>query len=235
MEGKILIAKSFGISQLIYNMQSYSFKKEDKINIEREIFKFLWSTPKNQNGIDRIKRSVMKNDIKHGGMNMVDIECLDRALKLRQFLRASKSKHVISKIQELLCGKNLKRDYYDLAKSEPVCSSAQDSINVMTDYNRSHLGEVGEEDPDWIINVEEMSSINVQDFLKRRNRVFHACMMNKLNSLGELVRAYEHESDQSLNKLMKIILVEIPSKIITITSCFDEDRHTEAEEVSILK
>jgi hypothetical protein len=32
MEGKILITKTFGLSQLIYNMQSYGFKDSDLKN-----------------------------------------------------------------------------------------------------------------------------------------------------------------------------------------------------------
>ncbi len=55
MEGKVLIVKTFGLSQIIYNMQSYGFNDAELITIERIIFKFLWSTKDNQNGIDRIK------------------------------------------------------------------------------------------------------------------------------------------------------------------------------------
>ena len=240
MEGKILIVKSFGISQLIYNMQSYGFEKSDKLNIEREIFKFLWSTAKNQNGIDRIKRSVMKNDLNNGGMNVTDVECLDRALKLRQFIRASRSKHVIARIQEHLCGNAVRREYCKLTKHEPVCFLAMDSLNVITDHNRSKLIEADESDSDWKYKVEDTASIDVQVFLKRRNRVFHSCMMNKLNalginSLGELLREFECEMCPNLNKLMKMILVEIPNEIIQIATCFNEEIHTETEYCKVIR
>jgi exonuclease III len=56
IEGKILIVKTFGLSQLIYNMQSVRFLPPEIINAEREIFKFIWSTNEKQNGIDRISR-----------------------------------------------------------------------------------------------------------------------------------------------------------------------------------
>ncbi len=52
MEGKTLIVKTFGLSQINYNMQSYDFKNAELINTERIIFKFLWSTNENPNGID---------------------------------------------------------------------------------------------------------------------------------------------------------------------------------------
>jgi hypothetical protein len=80
-------------------MQSYSFKDEDIRSAERMIFKFQWSNNENHNGIDRISRSIMKNEYEHGGMKVPDVDCLDRSLKLRQFIRASKSKHVIPKFK----------------------------------------------------------------------------------------------------------------------------------------
>jgi hypothetical protein len=86
MEGKILIVKTFGLSQLIYNMQIYEFKKEDLVNIERIIFKFLWSNSEAQTGIDRIKRSIMKNCYEMGGLNVTDVESLNKSLKLKQFI-----------------------------------------------------------------------------------------------------------------------------------------------------
>jgi hypothetical protein len=104
IEGKSLIIKTFGLSQLIYNMQTYGFNLKDLKEVERIIFKFLWSNNEKQNGVDRIKRSIMKSEYEEGGMKITDVECLDRSLKLRQFIRAQKSKHVISKIQKMTLG-----------------------------------------------------------------------------------------------------------------------------------
>ena len=50
--------------------------------------------------MDRIKRSVIKNDYCEGGLNITDIDCLNRSLKLRQFIRASKTRHPIRVIQK---------------------------------------------------------------------------------------------------------------------------------------
>ncbi len=67
MEGKNLIVKTFGLSQMIYNMQVYGVNEKELKQIERIIFNFIWSTSKNENGIDRIRRSVMKNDYSRAG------------------------------------------------------------------------------------------------------------------------------------------------------------------------
>ena len=46
----------------------------------------------------------MQNLNFEGGLNVTDIECLDRSLKARQFVRADKSKHPI-KLIHLYCMK----------------------------------------------------------------------------------------------------------------------------------
>ena len=53
-------------------------------------------------GIDRKKRSVFKNGHERGGLNITDVECLNKSLKLRQFIRASSADHPIRKIQKPL-------------------------------------------------------------------------------------------------------------------------------------
>jgi hypothetical protein len=43
-------------------MQSYGFKEPELKSSEQIIFKFIWPTNKNENGIDRISRAIMKNE-----------------------------------------------------------------------------------------------------------------------------------------------------------------------------
>jgi hypothetical protein len=131
LQGKTLIVKTFGLSQIIYNMQAYGFKDAEWINTERIIFKFLWSTNENPNGIDQIKRAIMKNDYSKGGMKSTDVESLDRSLKLKQFIRAYNSNHIISKIQ-------IQQEYHDVTKEEAICQSAQETLNIIIEYNREN-------------------------------------------------------------------------------------------------
>ena len=62
-DGRILIIKSFGISQLIYVLQVCKLNEAWSKEIERIIFGFIWKAHKStgNRGIDRIKRSVLKN------------------------------------------------------------------------------------------------------------------------------------------------------------------------------
>jgi len=245
MEGKVLIVKTFGLSQLIYNMQSYLFRSEDLTRVEKIIFGFLWSTSDNPNGIDRIKRSIMKNDFQKGGMKATDVECLDRSLKLRQFIRTSKTKHVISNIQNLLINNNvndsyIKQEYDKISEKDPICKSAQESLNLIIDSNRESYKALSPEEYETNRNlINEVSSINLATYLKRKNRVFMTCLLKPLTeygiiTLGDLVQSMEHVKDAKLNKIMKTIISSIPSHLVNITKCCNEDLNSGSEEINYI-
>ena len=246
MEGKVLIVKTFGLSQIIYNMQSYGFDEPEIINTERIIFKFLWSTNDKQNGIDRIKRSIMKNDYEKGGMKVTDVESLDRSLKLKQFIRAHKSNHVISRIQALVSTKSnqenhLYQEYQNVTDKEPICRSAQDTLNIIIEYNRENYKHILPEQYETDKNlIDEVSSINLATYLNRRNKVFLVCMLkpltaNGITTLGELMQAYEYETDEKLIKSMQIILSDFPKILKDISNCFCEEINSDCEKMNYIQ
>ena len=93
-----------------------------------------------EKGIDRIKRSVLKNGYEHGGLNVTDVECLNRSLKLRQFMRARNVDHPIRTIQ-LYCLEScgypsaIMPEYDRITNRESVVSSAQTTINIGFQHN----------------------------------------------------------------------------------------------------
>jgi hypothetical protein len=234
MEGKTLIVKTFGLSQLIYNMQSYGFRLCDLRSVEREILKFIWSTNENHNGIDRISRAVMKNGYEEGGMKVTDVECLDKSPKLRQFIRANKSNHVISKIQALVVGRkadenSLRQEYDNILDSEAICSSAQESLNMIIDYNREQYRRLENIEYETDKNlIDEVSSIDIKSYLTRKKRVFSLCILRPITrlgviTLGDLIQAYEHETDNNLNRSMEIVIGSFPKRLVEIAKCFNEN------------
>jgi hypothetical protein len=62
LEGKSLIIKTFGLSQLIYNLQAYRLMKVCIKNIENKKLGFLWVSGRSDRvkGIDRIKRFILE-------------------------------------------------------------------------------------------------------------------------------------------------------------------------------
>jgi len=93
LEGKILIVKTFGLSQLIYSLQSVIIKKVDKLKIEDLIFRFIWNIKKsNKISSGKINRPTLKSSIDQGGLNAPDIEIIDKAIKYKNFLRHTQSR-----------------------------------------------------------------------------------------------------------------------------------------------
>jgi len=100
LKGKILITKVFGLSQLIYFMQTCPVNTEDLKKIETLLFGFIWNCSSNRPN-DKIKRAVMKGTLDEGGLAAPDISSLDTALKYRRLIRTTlNNKHPVSIIQD---------------------------------------------------------------------------------------------------------------------------------------
>jgi exonuclease III len=97
LKGKILIVKTFGLSQLIYSMQSTSFKTNELKKIEEIIFRFIWNI-KSQNvrANGKIKRSVLKMEYNEGGLKAPDVQNLNESLKFKHYLRCHNNNHPIA-------------------------------------------------------------------------------------------------------------------------------------------
>ena len=97
--GKVLIAKTFGISNVIYLMQSIRLNATDYKNINAALFKFIWNrnylAPK---APERLKRSIMNKAIHLGGYGMLDVSKLDESLKIKAVGRLLTSEHPFLKL-----------------------------------------------------------------------------------------------------------------------------------------
>ena len=80
----------------------------------------------------------MKNEHSKGGMKKItDVERLNRSLKIKQFFRSSVSKHAIANIKLNIMNGNLVQEYSKVTNYESVCQSTMETMNIITDYNRS--------------------------------------------------------------------------------------------------
>jgi len=83
LKGKILITKVFGLSQLIYFLQTCPISAEDLKKIESLLYGFIWSSHSERPN-DKIQRAIMKSSTVDGGLSAPDIFSLDNALKYRR-------------------------------------------------------------------------------------------------------------------------------------------------------
>ena len=92
--GRIVITKTFGISQLIFLMQSLELKSEHFKAINALLYKYIWNRHYlAAKAPERIKREIMTKPINKGGYGMLDIVALDDSLKLKALGRLATSSH----------------------------------------------------------------------------------------------------------------------------------------------
>ena len=97
--GKILIAKTFGVSQIIYLCQSAVITNEHLKRINSVLYKFIWNRHyRAAKAPERIKRAIVNLPTSMGGLGMLDVADLDASLKLRALGRLMKSKHPFMEI-----------------------------------------------------------------------------------------------------------------------------------------
>ena len=97
--GKILILKTFGISQIVFLMQSLKLELSDFKKINLLLYKFLWNRNfEAAKAPERIAREIINLPIKLGGFGMVDIESLDSGIKLRSLGRLLCTNHPLLRI-----------------------------------------------------------------------------------------------------------------------------------------
>ena len=146
--GKILIIKTFAISQAIFLFQSMSISERSIKKLMALIFKYLWN--KNFDAVrapDRLKRSIMLSDVKNGGFGMVDLKDIAEALDLRAYGRLMASEHPFFKqVKHLINADN----FFELKVREDVDNKLRGAI---TSINRAR-GEV----LNWPIEVAISSS-----------------------------------------------------------------------------
>jgi len=145
--GKILITKTYGLSQLIYFLQTCHINGSDLKLIESTLFSFIWSA-KSTRPNDKIKRATLKCTINDGGLNAPDIVSLNKSLKFKKWLRTLHNiKHPISIVQDRLLFMEGIKDKFpqEVHKSIiknincPFYQIALDTNNILSNINYKQL------------------------------------------------------------------------------------------------
>jgi hypothetical protein len=186
----------------------------------------------------------MKNDYKVGGLRITDVECLDRSLKLRQYIRASKSNHNIAQIQKF-CSESsgslltLPHEFANVTKDECVSNVAQETINIIMDEQRMDMFGHKGDDIECSISINHIAGVNVQTYLLRKSRPFLSCIFRQLKKEGidtflDLAMEAETEMNKPRQKRLESILNAFPKYFRDAAKSFNENINTQAMEITHL-
>ena len=81
--GRIQIVKTFAIPKFMYKASLISVSEDRIKDVNKLLYSFIWK------GNDRIKRTVLINDIENGGQKMLDIQSMilsQRVIALKRFI-----------------------------------------------------------------------------------------------------------------------------------------------------
>ena len=153
--GKILIIKTFAVSQFVYLMQSISLCEASHKAIEKLIYKYLWNKNFNANTApDRIKRKIIETPNQNGGFGMINVRSLSDSLNLRSYARLIKSNHpFLKQIYPLIEIK----DPFNVKTNAPVDSKITCAIKAVN-RNRSKILELGTDE--ILVNAGLVSLLN---------------------------------------------------------------------------
>ena len=74
IQGKVVVVKTFLISQLVFIMQSIGLPRAALQKINRMLYKFIWQKKfSNRRAFEKVKRNVLEAEYNKGGLNMINV------------------------------------------------------------------------------------------------------------------------------------------------------------------
>ena len=135
--GKILVIKTFIMSQSIFLIQSISLKPTNIKKLMMPIYKFLWN--KNLNAArapERIKRSIMLTPCKYGGFGLVDLKDIADSLDLKAYGRLRETTHpFFRQIKDLINSAN----FFNVELNHKVDIKLEKALKTLNSDRRSIL------------------------------------------------------------------------------------------------
>jgi hypothetical protein len=199
----------------------------------REILQQVSSGSDGGKGIHRIKRSILKNDIAEGGLNITDVDCLNSSLKLRQFIRADKSRPSIKIIlgycmEQIGYNCDIQQECDKITKLEEVTGLAQLTINSLCDYTRSTIISNLDKYMGDINAVNYIASTKINTYLLRKHRKLVHCVYIPLRNEGieflhEICHEEETGRDRAKLKRIRMVIVNIQSEMVEMAANYNEN------------
>jgi hypothetical protein len=169
---------------------------------------------------------------------------MNKSLKLKQFLRADKSRHPIKTIQDYCMeqigyNSEIQQEYDKISKKEEITKIAQLTINNLCDFTRrtilSNLDKYKRE----AHSVNFMASTKINTFLLRENKKLVHCIYIPLRNEGiklmhEICQEEEVERDRAKLKRIRMVMVNIPSDMIEMAANYNENINDDSNDLKYI-
>ena len=205
--GKILIAKTFAISQVIYIMQSFDISEKHIKLINNCLYKFIWNRNFSASKApERINREITNTPIELGGLGMLDVSAVDKGIKLRALARIVESKHPFLKIiqEKIDWG-----DYFNPKIRQKVDGVSTEGIRILKEYrNRDLEGDGPTSDRKQIAVIKSLKLESIVSNTGKNSIAYFNARRAGIDTVGSL--------NPDLNGLGRFFKLSIKRKIESI-------------------
>jgi len=184
MNGRMIIAKTFGLSQLTFAFQYYQIDPKDLKRVEKIIYSYV-NTNKSDIAPERIARKYLKNRKENGGINGVDLEAYHYSITFRQYTKSIKHSHTIRNLLPIL--------------------SKYDFVTKICHHRSNILWRKHDRIPDNVEEVTLISGIHPSLIMKQGSRALELTLSLGLNTAKDIQNAIVNEQigRRSKNIIMK--------------------------------
>ena len=183
--GKILIVKTFGISQIIFLMQSIVLNENHFVKLNSLLYKFIWNRHfMAAKAPERIKREIVNKPIKLGGLGMLNIRELDSSLKLKALGRLFGTMHPYL---NTLKNKIVLTDFFNPFIQTSVDEIASMGIALLKSNRSNHLAST--ELSSNSLFIKALKSIKITRLLRNNGNLslaWHNLHTRGARSIGDL-------------------------------------------------
>jgi hypothetical protein len=220
--GKILIIKTFGLSQLIYSLQCCEIEQSELKEIEYIILAYIWKMKEGKRRFtERIKRENIYKTRLAGGFAALNPFSLDKALKIRTVLRATNANHPIKFIQ----GKNIGPLMPVYNTDELMCAKTK---QYLTEIAASQLARNENGKEEWLNNINLLELYKLVDVKGISMLYAKKCNEHGLITLRDTLIAAQaenhvmHMKAKLATKWIEEKLVFIPNKVNLFARCEEQ-------------
>ena len=187
MNGRMILAKTFLMSQIVFPAQIVQIKNKEIKRIEKLVYAFV-NGARNLYGPERISRTNLKSSKELGGINGIDVETFLQAIAVKQFIKAANSHRALGPIQ--------------LTEEIPIDGVGFKARAILRLNHRQFATAFSVPD---LHQLEAISGIPVSVLLGPYTQAAQIVTQEAIESLGELQQRFNRASNGRVNKILRAI------------------------------
>jgi hypothetical protein len=221
--GRCLIVKTFGLSQLIYSLQSTSIKHDDLKLIDDIIFRFIWNTKTTSSRVThKISKHIMQCQRENGGINAPKIDLINSSIKYKALLNSNLNTHPIHKIYQNKLGNRgfTFETYKHVINEADFIGEGIRLHNLIGKKLLEDIKEISKEEggihKNYYGYIQNINICNTGYTNVNQQNMLHRLTINNIDSVIQLFNAKNSNSHPNLFLDIHQILMSLPREWINL-------------------